>query len=132
MWTPVLIPKTGYCEYNCNLCGQVCPTGAIMPLPLEEKKETKLGTAHFDKTRCIPWYYGENCTVCEEVCPLPDKAIKIREEDSKTIDGQPYRVKLPYVDEDLCIGCGKCVSECPVEGRKGIFVTSRDEMRWFS
>jgi MauM/NapG family ferredoxin protein len=132
LWTPVLLPRSGYCEYNCNLCGQVCPTGAIMHLPLDEKKEMKLGTAHFDKTRCIPWYYGENCTVCEEVCPHPDKAIKIIEKDTETIDGIPVRVKLPYVDESLCVGCGKCATECPVEGEKGIFVTNRDEQRWFS
>jgi len=34
MWTPGLNTHTGYCEYNCTLCGQVCPTGAIPKLPL--------------------------------------------------------------------------------------------------
>ena len=29
LWTPVLVPKIGYCEYYCSLCTQVCPTGAI-------------------------------------------------------------------------------------------------------
>ena len=36
-WTPVLINRIGYCEYNCLLCGHVCPTGAIMPLTLEKR-----------------------------------------------------------------------------------------------
>ncbi len=29
IYTPVLVPRKGYCEYNCTLCGQVCPTKAI-------------------------------------------------------------------------------------------------------
>ena len=27
LWTPLLVARVGYCEYNCTLCGQVCPTG---------------------------------------------------------------------------------------------------------
>lgn len=131
IWTPALKAKVGYCEYNCNLCGQVCPTGAIHPLSLEERQEMKMGTAHFDKTRCIPWYYGENCMVCEEHCPIPDKAIKFREENVLTIDGVRTNVLLPYVDEALCIGCGICVNRCPVEGQRGIFLTNAEELRWF-
>lgn len=130
IWTPVLLSETGYCEYNCNLCGPVCPTGAIRPLSLEQKQEVKIGTAHFDKTRCIPWYYGEDCMVCEEHCPLPDKAIKFREKQVVTIDGREASVLLPYVDETLCIGCGICVTRCPVEGDRGIFLTNADEERW--
>ena len=128
--TPILLTPAGYCEYNCNLCGQVCPTGAIHPLTLEEKHETKMGTAHFDKTRCIPWYYGEDCMVCEEHCPVPDKAIKFREENLLTIDGMENNVLLPYVLESDCIGCGICTSVCPLDGEKGIYLTNTDEMRW--
>jgi ferredoxin len=130
IWTPVLMPKSGYCEYNCNLCGQVCPTAAIHPLSVEEKQKMKMGTAHFDKTRCIPWYYGENCMVCEEHCPLPEKAIQFHESKIITIEGENAIVLLPFVDESLCIGCGICVTRCPVEGDRGIFLTNADEERW--
>jgi polyferredoxin len=130
VWTPVLMPKTGYCEYNCNLCGQVCPTGAIHPLSVEEKQDMKMGTAHFDKTRCIPWYYGENCMVCEEHCPLSPKAIQFHEAKVTTINGEEATVLLPYVDEEKCTGCGICVNRCPVEGDRGIFLTNADEVRW--
>jgi len=129
IWTPILRAKTGYCEYNCNLCGAVCPTGAIQKLSLEEKQEMKMGTAHFDKTRCIPWYYGEDCLVCEEHCPLPEKAIKFQETHIITITGAEADVLLPYVDEGLCVGCGICVNRCPVEGSRGIFITNAGEMR---
>ncbi len=130
--TPILLPPVGYCEYNCNLCGQVCPTGAIKALSLDEKHRVKMGTAHFDKTRCIPWYYGENCMVCEEHCPVPEKAIKFREEKVLTIDGKETVVMLPYVLEELCVGCGICVVRCPVEGEKGIFLTNGGERRFFT
>ena len=39
LWTPILIPRLGYCEYNCNLCSQVCPTDAIRKITVEEKKK---------------------------------------------------------------------------------------------
>ncbi|HDQ45719.1 MAG TPA: 4Fe-4S binding protein [bacterium] len=127
--TPALVTPMGYCEYHCNLCGKICPTGAIRPLAMEEKHRIKMGTAHFDKTRCIPWYYGDNCMVCEEHCPVPDKAIKFTEQTVATIDGKTATVYLPYVDESLCIGCGICTKVCPVLGERGIFLTSDGEER---
>jgi polyferredoxin/formate hydrogenlyase subunit 6/NADH:ubiquinone oxidoreductase subunit I len=129
MGTPVLSPPKGYCEYQCNLCGQVCPTGAIPRLTMEEKQSIKMGTAHFDKTRCIPWYYGENCMVCEEHCPVPEKAIRFREATVWTIDGHKNTVLQPYVVEDTCVGCGICAVRCPVEGLKGIYLTNAGERR---
>ncbi|MBN2355125.1 4Fe-4S dicluster domain-containing protein, partial [candidate division KSB1 bacterium] len=128
-WTPVSVPRLGYCEYTCNLCGQVCPTGAIVKLPLEEKKKTRMGMAYFDKSRCIPWYRQEDCLVCEEHCPLPDKAIKFDIREARTPDGGTRVVKFPYVREDLCIGCGICETKCPVAGASGIFVTNAMEQR---
>ena len=44
LYTPTLVPRLGYCEYNCSLCGQVCPTGAIPKLPLDQKKKAVIGT----------------------------------------------------------------------------------------
>ncbi len=75
LWTPVLRPRLGYCEYRCTLCGQVCPTQAIKRLSLEEKVKTKIGLAMVDRSRCLPHAYATPCIVCEEVCPLPKKAI---------------------------------------------------------
>lgn len=130
IWSPIVNARHGYCEYNCNLCGEVCPTGAIHPLELEAKKEMRMGSAYFDKSRCIPWYRGEDCLVCEEHCPLPDKAIKFDIREARRPDGTTRIVKFPYVDETLCIGCGICVTKCPVEGPGGIFLTNAMEQRW--
>ena len=122
LWTPVARMREGYCEFNCNLCGQVCPSGAIKPLDVLVKQKTRMGLAFFDQNRCIPYYKDEECLVCEEHCPTHDKAIKLRETMVEK-DGERRIVKLPYVIEDLCIGCGICEYKCPVEGKSGIFVT---------
>jgi len=129
LWTPIGKPRTGFCEFNCNLCGQVCPTGAIQNLDLEQKKQMKMGTASFDKNRCIPWYRLENCLVCEEHCPIPDKAIQFDEREVIRPDGQTALVKFPYVKEERCVGCGMCVVKCPLPGKAGIFVSNVGEIR---
>ncbi len=124
MWSPLFIPRIGYCEYNCNLCGKVCPTGAIENLPLAAKQKFTIGVAYIDKNRCIPWNENVECSVCEEVCPLPRKAIVLR---PKRASGQGGRgaVRRPHVILGLCIGCGICENKCPVEGEAAIRV-----MRW--
>ncbi|MDY7109846.1 MAG: 4Fe-4S binding protein [Planctomycetota bacterium] len=131
VFTPRLIPRTGYCEYNCTLCGEICPTGAIRPLPLEEKQQIKIGKAVFDEDLCLPYAESEPCIVCEEHCPIPEKAIKLTqvEVEVDSEDG-PSTIVLqqPSVDEDLCIGCGICEHVCPLEGLAGVRIESlRDE-----
>ena len=63
LFMPVIIPRLGYCEYNCTLCGQVCPTGAIPRLPLEQKRKSVIGTAVIDKNTCLPYAKKLNCLV---------------------------------------------------------------------
>jgi ferredoxin len=75
LWTPVLVPRIGYCEYSCTLCGQVCPTGAIRTLDVQTKIATVIGTAFFDLNRCLPYAFSRTCIVCEEHCPTSPKAI---------------------------------------------------------
>ncbi len=87
IYTPLVIPRLGYCEYNCTLCGQVCPTGAIPNLAVEEKKRQVIGKAVFDKNHCLPFARRTDCIVCEEHCPIPDKAIRSREVRVMGLDG---------------------------------------------
>ena len=102
LWTPTFVFNIGYCEYFCgvtrddvergrldrpaNLCGVVCPTGAIECLTHARKLAHKIGTAVFDHSRCLPWARGEECLTCEEQCPLPDKAISHRTEGVANLD----------------------------------------------
>jgi len=129
LWTPVLVPRIGYCEFGCTLCGQVCPTGAIRKLPLEEKQQVRLGHAAIDKGRCLPFAHATPCIVCEETCPTPKKAIWLEEGAVKDRDGRSIRLQQPHVDLTMCIGCGACEKHCPVVGRPAIYVTSAGESR---
>ena len=123
IYSPILVPRIGYCEYQCTLCGQVCPTGAIEKLSVGEKLETVIGMAYIDTSRCLPYAHGINCMVCEEHCPTADKAIKFNEPIGETsTDGSQLR--KPYVINELCVGCGICENKCPVGGKGAIIVTS--------
>jgi MauM/NapG family ferredoxin protein len=136
LWTPILIPRMGYCEHSCVLCGQVCPTGAITHLQVADKvgdmphrAPVRIGSAFFDKGRCLPWGYGTECIVCEEVCPTSPKAIYFELETITARDGTKKTLKMPRVDLDHCTGCGTCENRCPVVDRAGIRVSAANESR---
>ncbi|UCE23328.1 MAG: 4Fe-4S binding protein [Candidatus Zixiibacteriota bacterium] len=135
MWSPILIAKIGYCEPTCTLCGQVCPTGAIMELTMKEKvgdKDTapnRIGTAFIDRGRCLPWAMATPCIVCEEWCPTSPKAVYLQEETVYDSKGNAVAVKRPYVDPHLCTGCGACEFACPISDRAAIYLTSAGETR---
>jgi ferredoxin len=129
LWTPVLVPASGYCEYECNRCTQVCPTRALARLTLEEKKSFKIGTAVIDRSACYTYADGYNCAVCEEHCPVPEKAIRFREVEVHNFRGRLKKVKQIYVVPDVCIGCGICESVCPRTDAPAIRVGAEEEQR---
>jgi MauM/NapG family ferredoxin protein len=129
LWTPVLVPAIGYCEYYCSLCSQVCPAGAIKELKIKDKTKIKIGSAWINKNRCIPYALSQACTVCEEKCPTSPKAIKLMEMEMPLPDGKMEFLGVPEVDLDLCIGCGICETKCPVSDDPAIYCTSLGESR---
>ena len=87
LWSPVLVPRIGYCEPSCVLCGEACPTGAIWQITPREKgwvtgaqtdKPIRLGTAFYDRGRCLPWAMATDCIVCEEWCHLAKSNLSRR------------------------------------------------------
>jgi formate hydrogenlyase subunit 6/NADH:ubiquinone oxidoreductase subunit I len=128
-WTPVLVPKIGYCEFYCSLCTQVCPTSAIRELKIREKTKVKIGSAWINKNRCIPYVLGRPCRVCEEKCPTSPKAITMTEAEMPLPDGSMEYLQLPVVDFDVCIGCGICETKCPVTDDPAIYCTNLGESR---
>lgn len=129
IWTPILVPEVGYCEYYCSLCTQVCPTGAIQELTIEAKNKLSIGTAWVDKNRCIPWKFGDPCIVCEEHCPVSPKAIKFIKAEVIRPDGVKKTPLAPVIEVDSCTGCGICENKCPVVDMPAIYITSVGETR---
>jgi MauM/NapG family ferredoxin protein len=122
MWTPLLVPRMGYCDYSCNACGLSCPVEAIPPLSLEEKRVQMMGKASVDRNRCLAWAEDTPCIVCEEMCPLPEKAIVLEEAEVLDAEGHPILLQRPKVIAERCIGCGICEYKCPVQGEAAIRV----------
>ncbi len=138
LWTPIMISKMGWCELNCTLCSQVCPTGAIREISIEEKLgigpfestgPIKTGTAFYNRGRCLPWAMDTPCVVCEEVCPVSPKAIFTRIHKDTDRFGNPIELKLPFIDPVKCIGCGICEHECPVKDDPAVYCTAIGETR---
>lgn len=142
IWSPMLVPKIGYCEPTCVLCTHVCPTGAIDELdekekawvPLKGQAKTsgapiRIGTAFFDYGRCLPWAMATECIVCEEWCPTSPKAIYFEPVEVQNRTGEFVMLKRPHLDPKLCVGCGACTFACPVKSAPAIYVTSAGEIR---
>ena len=122
LWTPVLTPRIGYCDYGCTACGQVCPSNAIPLLTLEEKRQAVIGKAVVNRNRCLPWASGVPCIVCEEMCPTPEKSIRLEEATIVNASGETLTLQRPIVLREICIGCGICENHCPLEGEAAIRV----------
>ena len=107
--------EDGYCDIDCNKCSQVCPTGAISPITLEEKNATQIGHAVAYPDYCINNASTGSCGKCEEVCPAG--AITLIEKDGKMV---------PSIDEEFCIGCGACEFNCKASPVKAIIVEGHE------
>jgi len=120
MLQPRMDNHKGFCNYECTICGDVCPTGAIFPTILEEKKLIQIGKVKFIKENCIFENQGSDCGACAEHCPT--KAVyMVPYENPKYPDKV---MKIPEVNDEICIGCGACEYACPAIPYKAIYVAS--------
>ncbi len=104
--------RSGFCNFDCTKCGEICPTGAIQPLTVEKKHRTQTGVAIFIQENCIVFVDHTDCGACSEHCP------------TRAVDMVPFtgNLHIPEVTENICIGCGACEYACPVEPYKAIYV----------
>lgn len=126
MWTPVVVPTHAGCHQDCNFCTQVCPTGAIRPLPIEVKRTTHMGLAVINPRLCLPHRGERDCQLCYEECeaagyhaiemreirlaigPIPEGVLSDEEMERAS------RIKAPFILRDKCVGCGLCEYRCHV------------------
>ena len=117
LWTPQVIANWSGCEPSCNNCGQVYPTAAIRPLPIEEKRVARMGLAIVNEQTCLPHARRETCQMCVDECNAAGyNAIEFRrigvrlDENANTIETSGFFA--PVVLSDKCVGCGLCQTRC--------------------
>ena len=107
--------KRGFCNFDCTICGDVCPTGAILPLTVEKKHVTQMGHVVFIKENCIVYAKNEHCGACSEHCPT--QAVQM------VPYGDPEKgLTIPETHEELCVGCGGCEHICPARPYRAIYI----------
>ena len=113
---PLMSFERGYCRPECVKCSEVCPTGAIQQITKEEKSSTQIGHAVWVRERCIPLTDEQACDNCAHHCPT--SAIVM----IPSVPGDEQSLKIPAVNEELCIGCGACEYLCPSRPLSAIYV----------
>lgn len=124
LWTPVAVLTHAGCHQDCNFCTQVCPTGAIRPLSIEEKRKTSMGLAVIEQSTCLPHAGRQDCRLCVDECDAAGyRAIemrRIRLPMENIPEGvfsdeeleQMGHIDAPFVNPEACVGCGLCEYRC--------------------
>jgi ferredoxin len=115
---PLIRYETDYCNEECNVCTEVCPSGALQTLNLEQKLEYVIGLAIVNRSLCL-WGISD-CNTCVHSCPL--EAVKI------FWDEEAYE-SYPAVDPLKCNGCGACEAYCPTGDLKAITVVKNTDRK---
>jgi len=110
---PQLDFNAGMCEYDCTVCSDICPTGALLPVSIDEKHTLQLGVAEYIRSKCVVRTDHTHCGACAEHCPTG--AVHMVE--------WKYGLTIPQVEPEMCIGCGACEYVCPVLPEKAIVVS---------
>ncbi len=100
--------SNGQCMFDCKSCSEVCPTGAIRKMTLEEKQNCRIGLARFNYEKC------SKCGLCAAKCPK--SAIEHKH-------GQ-----LPVYMASKCIGCGVCQNICPVDAIEIVAINPQSQI----
>lgn len=109
---PTVYFEKGFCNFDCTVCGDVCPNGAIKPLAIEQKHLTQMGKVVFIEENCIVHTDGTSCGACSEHCP------------TQALSMVPYKdgLTIPHINTDICVGCGGCEYICPARPFRAVYI----------
>lgn len=112
MMQPKMDFEHGFCNFDCTVCTEVCPNGALLKLTKQEKHTLQVGRVVFVEENCIVYSQGTSCGACSEHCP------------TQAVSMQPYKngLTIPVVHPDICVGCGGCEYVCPVRPFRAIYI----------
>lgn len=123
--TPYVDPAKKGCTL-CNLCGPVCPTGALTPF--DDLTDADMGSVELSEDLCLSYkakrirFQQElltrlgraptevealverrvPCGECYMFCPLRNRAIRL----------EPGGFLAPLIFPEHCVGCGMCEEIC--------------------
>lgn len=112
MMQPMLYFDNGFCNYDCTICSEVCPSGAISRIDMDTKHHTQTGQVQFILENCIVYTDETHCGACSEHCP------------TQAVSMVPYKngLTIPDTEISICVGCGGCEFICPAKPYKAIYV----------
>lgn len=111
---PEMSFEKGYCRPECTRCSEVCPTGAIRPVSVEEKTSIQTGHAVWIEKNCLVRREGVHCEACASHCPTG--AIQLVRPE------KGFGLAVPAIDTATCIACGACEYYCPARPFSAIYV----------
>jgi len=107
--TPFLDLKHKACEYCEDFpCITACKEGALVCEP----QYMRIGVAKLNEEHCLV-KQGQYCDFCAKSCPKEFDALKIGNN------------RMPVINEENCVGCGKCEYICVSQSGKAI------EVHWY-
>lgn len=109
---PMMTYEKGFCNFDCTICSNICPSKALSNLTQDEKHRLKIGNVHFELDACIVYTDNTSCGACSEHCPT--QAVSM-------VDYQDG-LTIPHIKQELCVGCGGCESICPSIPNKAIYI----------
>ena len=123
---PEMSFERGFCRPECTRCSEVCPAGAITPVTREEKSSIQIGHAVWIREQCIPVTKGRACGNCARHCPTGAiQMVPLAQND----DSSRKAPKIPIIDTERCIGCGKCEFVCPARPVSAIVIEGHEKHR---
>ena len=137
---PEVSYERGYCRPECTRCSDVCPTGAIKPITVEQKTAIQVGHAVWIKENCLPAVDGIPCDNCARHCPagaiqMVPLQSGVHQDGGRWLDADNQEIPrervllIPVVNEEKCIGCGACENLCPSRPFSAIYVEGHEVHR---